>query len=132
MYRSQAIVVREMEDHNMEDERGVRGFDLVFGSEVDRYAILPVFQFLVELANGVKKLSIGLFRRFSRIELLVDFARYDSEGAHESEQIRLAFAVRQGNIADIIRWILAWKFNIHVIIVLDRRPARSKADAVAY
>lgn len=57
----QAIVVGEMKDHNVEDQRSMRCLDLVFWSEINGYAVLPLFEFFVEFANGVQQSPVGLF-----------------------------------------------------------------------
>lgn len=74
MDRGQAVVVSEMEDNDVQDQRRMSGLDFVFRSKVDRDIVFPFFQFLVEITNGVQKLSIGLLRCFSGIKPFVHAA----------------------------------------------------------
>ncbi len=47
-----------MKHDNMENERGVRGFDFMLRAEVDGDTVLPFFQLVVQLADGIQELSI--------------------------------------------------------------------------
>lgn len=53
MNGGQAIVVSEMEDNDVQDQRRMCGLDIVFRPEVDWDAVFPFLQFLVEITNGV-------------------------------------------------------------------------------
>ena len=46
-----------MKHDNVENQRSMRGLDLVLRAEVDWDAILPVLQLLVELADGLQELG---------------------------------------------------------------------------
>lgn len=50
----QAVVIGKMKDDNMKNQRGMRGFDFMLWSEIDRNTVLPLFQFLIKVTNGVQ------------------------------------------------------------------------------
>ena len=50
----QAIVVGEMKDHNVEDQRSMGCLDLVLGPEIKGYAVFPLFELLVEFPDSVQ------------------------------------------------------------------------------
>lgn len=52
------VVVGEMQYHDVQDQRGVRGFDLVLWPKVQWNSILPLLKLFVQLADGVEKLTI--------------------------------------------------------------------------
>lgn len=62
MNRSETIVICEMKNDNVQDQRGMGGFYLVFRTEINGDAILPFFQLVIQLSNSVKEFAIGLFR----------------------------------------------------------------------
>lgn len=112
----------------MEDKRGVGGLDLMFGAEVERDAVFPGFEFSVQLADGIEQFSVALLRGLDGIELAIDFARDDGKLAHEAEEIDLAFAIGEWDVANVVGGVLGREFNIHVIIVLSRGATRSEAS----
>jgi hypothetical protein len=65
----------------MNDEGSVGGLNFVFGSEIDRNAILPVFQLLIKLTDGVEQFTVRLLRCFGGIQSLVNTALDGSEFA---------------------------------------------------
>ena len=67
MYSREAIVVGKMKNNDVEDQRGMGGFYLVFWPEIKGNGILPVFELLIELTNCIQQLAIGLFRGFGRV-----------------------------------------------------------------
>jgi hypothetical protein len=108
MNSGQAIVVREVEYYNMEDEGCMRRFDLMFRSEVNGYAILPLFQFPVKLSYRIEEFTVGLFRCFDGVQLFVHFARDASKRAHQPKQVDFAFAFSKWDIANVVRRIFTW------------------------
>ena len=50
----EAVVVGKVEDHHMKDEPRMRSLDLVLRSKIQRDAILPILELLVELADRVE------------------------------------------------------------------------------
>lgn len=52
--RGQAIVIGKMKDDNVENQRGMSGFNFMLRSEIDRDAVFPLFQFLIKITNGVQ------------------------------------------------------------------------------
>ncbi len=58
------VVVREMEDNDVEDEGCVGSSNFMFGSEVDRNGIFPVLQLFIEFTDSVEEFAIRLFRGF--------------------------------------------------------------------
>ncbi|KAI6767239.1 hypothetical protein HG531_011599 [Fusarium graminearum] len=62
--------------------------------------------------------AIGLFGSLDRVQSLVDLALDSCELTHDSEEIHLALAISQWNVANIVCWIGIGELNVHVIIVL--------------
>jgi hypothetical protein len=62
MNRSKTVVIGEVEEDNMNDQRAVRGVDFVFGTEVNWNVVLPFFELAIQLTNGVEKFPISLSR----------------------------------------------------------------------
>ncbi len=58
MNGGEAVIVCEMKDNNVENERRMRRLDLVFRSEVERNAILPFFELVIKLAYSIQKDAI--------------------------------------------------------------------------
>lgn len=113
----------------MENERSMGGLDLIFWPEIYGNTVFPFFKLLIKLSDCVEELSIGLLRCLGRVKSFIDLAFDSSERAHRSEQIEFPFPVRQWNVSDIIWRIFAWKFDIHVVVILHRRSTRTEAHA---
>jgi hypothetical protein len=50
----EAVVISKMEDDDMQDEWRMRSLDLVFGSEINGDAILPLLKLPIQFANGIQ------------------------------------------------------------------------------
>lgn len=128
----QTIIVREVEDDNVKEERTVGGLNLILWPEVNGDIVFPVFQLLVKLADGIEQFAIRLLGCFGGVESFVDPALDGGEFAKRSEEIKFPFAVSEWDITDIIWRVFARQFDIHIIVILYWWPARSETDAVQY
>lgn len=131
MNRLQSRIIGEVEYDNVQDEGWVSSLDFMLRSNVDGYGILPLFKLLIYLPNSIQQSAIGLFGRLCRVQLLVYFALDHGECAHQTKEIDLRLPIPQGNVTDIVHWIFARQLDVHVIVILSGRAARSQADTVA-
>ena len=53
-----AVVVGEVKDDDMKDERRMRCFDFVLRPEIKWYRILPFLKLMIELTNGIQQYAI--------------------------------------------------------------------------
>ena len=102
----QTVVVGKMKDDDVQDQWGVLRFDLMLGSKIERDAVLPFFELLIQLADGIEELTVRLPRRLGGIELLVDLALDDGESTHESEEVDLALTTGERNVPNVVRRVL--------------------------
>src|SRR6266498_3982869 len=126
--RGETIVVSEVKKDDMEYQWCMRRPDLMLGTKIDWYAILPFLQLMIELSDSIEKLSVGLLCSLSRVQLLVDLALDGCKFAHKAEQIDLALSISKGDISNVVIRVRAWEINIHIIVVLRRRSSRPQAD----
>lgn len=123
-------MVGKVQYDEMQDQWRVGSFYLMFRAILDRNALFPVFQLLIEFANGVQKLAVRLLCCASRVKSFVYSTLDYCESTHDSEKVDFTLAIRKWNIADIIRWLFAGKVDIHIIVILDWRPPGSKTQTL--
>ena len=68
---SQTIVISEVKDNNVENQRRMGGLDLMLRSEIKRDTVFPFLQFSVKIADGVQQFSIRLLRCLGGVKAFV-------------------------------------------------------------
>ena len=106
----------------------MRGLYIIFWPEIQRDAFFPIFKFPIKLADCIEQLTVRLARSLGGIELLIYLALDDRKRAHQSEQVHLALSVSQWHVPNVIVGVFAGQFDVHIVIVLDRRPSRAEAE----
>ena len=126
----QAIVVGKVKNNDMDEERSVGGLNFIFRSVVDGDTVLPVFKLLVQLANGVEQFAVRLLRSLGGIQPFVNSALDGRELAQRPEKIELSSTVGERHVSNVVWRVFAWKFDIHVVVVLYWWPSGSQANTL--
>lgn len=94
----------------------------------NRDTVLELLQLLVQFSDGIQELAIGLFGCLGRIEASINFALDHGEPTKQPEKIESTFPIQQRDVTDVVGWVLARELHVHIVVILNRWPARAKTE----